>query len=251
MRRWLTLSVLLALALMATGCVGADGGRFDSNEAQAAVYNTQLGYGYMRQDKYQIAMDKFRRALEQAPELPQAHSGIAELYARLQRYEDAEAHHRRAVSLSDREPEMLNRYGAFLCNRGRDQEAIELFEEAAQATGNAQPAQAYSYAGSCALQSGKTALGERFFRRALQVSPRHPQALWSLAKLNFQRQEYLQARAFLQRYHEVANPRAASLYLGVQVERALGDQRMAEEYAQRLQREYPESEAAARLRQEN
>ena len=251
MKHWSMLSLLLALALSCAGCVGADGGRFDVNEAQAAVYNTQLGYGYMRQGDYQVAMDKFRRALEQDPDLPQAHSGIAELYAHLQRFEEAEAHHRQAVSLSDRQPEMLNRYGAFLCNRGRYQEAIERFEEAAQAIGNAQLAQAYTYAGICALESGKEAQGESFFRRALRVSPRHPQALWLLAKLNFQQHDYLQARAFLQRYHDVANPRPASLYLGVQVERALGDQRMAEEYAERLRRDYPDSEATARLRQED
>ena len=58
-----------------------------------------------------------------------------------------------------------------------------------------------------------------------------------------------QARAFLQRYHDVADPGAESLWLGFQVESALGDAEVAGRFRQRLVAAYPASDEVRQLNQ--
>ena len=52
------------------------------------------------------------------------------------------------------------------------------------------------------------------------------------------------ARAFLQRYLSRAVPTAAVLFLGVQIEDKLGDDRARREFEDRLIREFPTSAEA-------
>jgi type IV pilus assembly protein PilF len=68
-----------------------------------------------------------------------------------------------------------------------------------------------------------------------------------LAALKHKTGNDLHARAFLQRYHERNKTSASTLYLGVQVEEALGDDRASSDYANQLLREFPNSLEARRI----
>ena len=57
----------------------------------------------------------------------------------------------------------------------------------------------------------------------------------------------LQARAFLERYTDVAPVTAATLWLGRNIELGLGDAAQAARYSQRLKNEFPTSEETSRL----
>ena len=60
-----------------------------------------------------------------------------------------------------------------------------------------------------------------------------------MADLEYHQTDYMSARGFLARYLEVARTNAASLWLGVRIERGLGNNAAAQHYAQRLKTEYP------------
>jgi type IV pilus assembly protein PilF len=49
----------------------------------------------------------------------------------------------------------------------------------------------------------------------------------------------MSARGFLQRYLEVSRTSPATLWLGLRIERGLGNKAEAQHYAQRLKTEYP------------
>jgi type IV pilus assembly protein PilF len=85
---------------------------------------------------------------------------------------------------------------------------------------------------------------EEYFRDALKERSTYPEALIQLAALKFKTEEHLQARAFLQRYLSSNKSSPGVLYLGIQIEEALGDNRAATDYSNQLLREYPESPEA-------
>jgi type IV pilus assembly protein PilF len=68
-----------------------------------------------------------------------------------------------------------------------------------------------------------------------------------MASLQFDNGNALQARAFLQRYQDVAPPTAGSLWLGYRIEVNLGDSAAAGEYARKLRKEFPTSVEADEL----
>lgn len=243
--------VWLALfaALLVAGCAGSGGQPRSSatSGTEAARINTDLGIGYFRQGRTDLAMERLLRAVEQDARYARAHAALAVVYQEIDEPADAERHFRSALRLSDRDPELANTYGVFLCSRERYREAREQFARAARDRLYRTPEVALTNAGVCMRQAGDAEQAERYFRDALQRNPRFPDALLQMTSLSLQGGNFMGARAFLQRYFAAAPVTAESLWLGVQVERSLGDQRTAEQYARRLREDFADSEQARQL----
>ena len=82
-------------------------------------------------------------------------------------------------------------------------------------------------AGNCARSAGDLKRAEENFRKALAVKPRFGEALFQMADLEYSQTEYMSARAFLERYLEVGRTSPATLWLGVRIERGLGNKAQA------------------------
>ena len=91
------------------------------------------------------------------------------------------------------------------------------------------------------------AAAERYFRQALQVNESYPDALSELATLQIENGNLLSARAFVQRLLAAQEPTASTLLLAWRVEKALGDERAAANFADTLREEFPESPEAVRV----
>ncbi len=231
---------LLVVVLVLCACSNTSNLRVDESQAtRAAIVNVQLGAGYMRQGKNDVALAKLQRALDEDPKLPSAHYVIAILYERLGEIEKADKHYRRAVELAPHDPDARNNYGTFLCGQNRLKEADKQFNDALKDPLYKTPEFAYTNAGVCALKVPDVAKAEAYFRKALQVNPRFGNALFEMAKLNFNRGNYLAARGFLQRHLEVSQRSPTAMWLGVRIERALGDKATAESYAKVLMTDFP------------
>jgi type IV pilus assembly protein PilF len=90
-------------------------------------------------------------------------------------------------------------------------------------------------------------VAEKHFRQALAMSPRFAEALFQMADLEYEQKNYLSARAFLERYMEAGRTTPESLWLGVRIERGLGNTAVAYHYAQRLKSEYPNANQTKEL----
>ena len=88
---------------------------------------------------------------------------------------------------------------------------------------------------------------ERFFRKALEKRPSYGEALLQICLLKYQEQDYLSARAFLQRYMAVNTATAGVLYLASEIEGKLGNDRGQAEFADQLLREFPDSPEAGKV----
>lgn len=239
-----------ALALLLCACVTeTTGPRQPSkpNLKEAAKINTQLGLTYASQGMLEVAETKLKKAVDQDDSLAQAHAGLGYVYWKQNDIEDARSEYRRAIDLDGDDPDIRNNYGVFLCSQGKYDEGDSNFMLALKHRDYATPAKAWTNAGVCARQAGDSARAETDLRRALQADPGFSSALAEMAWLEFQKENYIGTRAFLDRYQKVAQPGAALLLLGFKTERALGNEDGAQQYSIKLVRSYPDSDEAAQL----
>ena len=240
----------LCVALAAaTACVSSGGSVSDpASGTDAAVANMNLGAGYLRQGNTTLAIERLQRALAQDPNLVQAHTTIALAYDQIGNLEQAESHFKRATQLNQNDGSAANGYAAFLCTHGnRWAEAQPYFRRAAEDPKYGTPEVALSNAGVCARDAGELAAAEENFRAALMRNPRYADALLNMLELTYQRGEYLQSRAFMQRYLEVRPATASVLLTCVNTERALNNAAAADRCAAQLRSGFPGSPEVAQL----
>ena len=246
--RWLWLLVLLAVAGCSTG--GSTGVRTDSRDQarDAASANTQLGQSYMKQGKYEVALEKLQRALALDPDFVNAHTVIAVLYENIGDSKQAEQHYRRASQLKPKGGDEANNYGTFLCKLQRTDEAEKYFQIALADPFYQTPDVALINAGTCFAGAGKYDAAERTLRTALERHPDSANALYQMANVQYAKGQNLKARAFMQRLDATGSIGPDALLLGRNIEAKLNDAAAATEYTRRLFRDYPKSPQAKSLR---
>ncbi|HDS1140164.1 TPA: type IV pilus biogenesis/stability protein PilW [Stenotrophomonas maltophilia] len=183
---------------------------------------------------------KVREALKLAPEAPDALVLQAGIDDRRGRTRQAGENFRKAAELAPQRGDVLNNYGAWLCQQGQPAESLVWFDRALQALGYATPGEAQANAGSCALDAGQLERAERDLRAALVAAPANPVALESMAQLSFRQGRYMEARAFAERRIAAAPATRSVLQLASQIEARLGDRAASDRYLQRIRQEFPQ-----------
>ncbi len=250
---WLVRAGALAAALMVAGCASTpvqEVGTPARAENKLAELHTELGVGYLREGKLELAWQRLHKALLADPDYSAAHNAMGLLYARMGETEKAEEHLRRAVELDPVNSSAQNNYGGFLCRQGRFEEGEQRFLRAVKNPLYRSPQTAYANAGLCMQRAGKLDRAETYLRNALAIDPRLPPALLAMSEISLAKGAYLSARGYLQRYLEVASHSPRTLWLGIRIERQLGDRDTEASYALLLRSKYPDSPEAAQLRAE-
>lgn len=237
-----SIAALLTAVVTLSGCSSGPSDRFSKPQPdRASDINLELGIDYLRKGNLSEAKEKIERALAQNPRNAKAHSAAGLLYSRLNETARAETHFERAVALGEDNPEILNTYAAFLCSHERYERGEKVALKAATNQLYKTPEVAYLNAANCARNGGRLKEAEDSYRRALKASPRFQAALFQMADLEFTQNEFMGARAFLERYMAVARTSASSLWLAFRIERGLGNTKGAADYARRLRDEFPNS----------
>jgi type IV pilus assembly protein PilF len=238
----LILAGLAACAPLPPGPGGTDGeSASTSSSLYRAKVHTELAAGYYARGQYAVALHEVHIALAAQPDLAQAYHILGLIRAALREDKEAETAFRRAIALQPQHSEAHNNYGLFLCQRGRVEEALDHFETALGNPLYATPERALANGGACALSQGNPARAEVYFTRALALAPNLDAALLGMAEVDFRSQRLLAARGKLHRLSNQGELGAQALWLGVRVERALGDKAAENSYAAQLRRRFPES----------
>jgi len=243
--RLITLIAMTALS----GCVTTTTGPREQSDEEAAAANLNLGIGYLRQGRPDAAVEALERAVDLNPRSADAHSTLALAYDQLREPDRAEDHHRRATQLDVSNAAAQNSYAVFLCRQNRWAEAERFFARAAENSRYATPAAALTNAGNCARDANDIEKAEQNYRAALAIDPAFADALNGMIELSVDNENYLQARAFIQRLFTASTPTARQLWLCVFVERQLGDRAAAENCARQLRTNFPNSSELAALRE--
>jgi type IV pilus assembly protein PilF len=241
-------SLVAALSLLVAACASSPELGEDAPENKIARMNTQMGQGYMERGQYEIALDKLKKAIKADPNYAPAHTVLAVLYERLGEQNLAERQYAEAVRAAPRDGDTNNNYGAFLCRNGQGRKAEPYFEAALKDPFYDTPAVAMANAGQCMLQIGDVDKAESYLRQSLGYDDDFPDALYGMARVSFDKGDFLRARAFLQRYEAVGAMSPESLLLGYRIESELGNSRDAKRHADELQQKFPKSAEAAQVR---
>jgi len=153
----------------------------------------------------------------------------------------AEENFRKAIDLERTDSDAHNNYGWFLCTRARYDEGQTQFTEAIRNPLYDKPEQAMTNSGLCSEKKGDLKQAEAYYLKALKLAPNAPQPTIKLADLNFRKGNLNEAQRLLTRYQEISPPTAESLWLGLRIERKLGDRNQETTYYQQLRRRFPDA----------
>lgn len=207
----------------------------------------QLGIGYMQQNKFDTALAQMEKAVQFSPSSAQVHSAMALLQSRMNRTDEARKSYQKARRIAPGDPEINNNFGYFLYQQGDHLEADKLFQCAIANPLYNTPWRAYYNAGLNALKAGELKQADIYLRTTRQLAPNLPQPLYYLADLAHQRGSHLQAADYLARYRKNAPPSPDSLWLGIQIARALENRDMEASDTLTLKNLFPDSDQAQSL----
>ncbi|MEN9503752.1 MAG: type pilus biosis/stability protein PilW [Pseudomonadota bacterium] len=228
-----------------SGCSNASSGSGDKNKADD--YYTQLGVGYLKKGRLDLANLNLEKALAKDSHSADANHYYAVLQERLGNNAKADYHFHQALRADGKNSDLLNNYGSFLCQQGNYAEAEQTFMTALRDPLYKTPEFAYTNAGICVRKSGNDAKAEDYFHQALLANNRFSEALYQMAKLSHEKADDAKAQAFLYRYNEAAPATPDTLLLCYKVQTAMNEPLKAEACASELQRKYPDSAAAGQI----
>lgn len=225
----------------------AESGLPESEARQRARTFTELAMAYHARAQYKVALEELRRAITIDGRYGPAYNVYGLIYAELAEDRLAEENFRRAIDLDAADSEAHNNYGWFLCTRARYDEGLAAFALALRNPLYAQPEATMANAGRCAEMKGDLALAETNFVKSLKLQPDHAGALLGLATLRFRQGRLPEAQHLLERHDHSSVPSAASLWLGVRIERGLGNRAQEAAYGLQLRKRFPDSDETRRL----
>lgn len=214
-----------------------------SEPTQRAKLHTELASMYFQIGRPAVALDELMIALESDPKYYPALSVRGLVYASLKENEKADADFRKALELSPKDPEVNNNYGWYLCDIGKARESIVYFLNALKNPLYETPEFAYANAGTCALKAGDLDGAQGYLLKALQMArdgglaPR-----FQLAQLFYKKGNFEEAKAYLKdALRMMEQPTAEALWLGLRLERKLGNRGLESGYASQLRNRFPVS----------
>ena len=246
---YLAILCLSLLGCQTTGNSGSNTVRLAVETNDVAKANLRLGIAYLSTGKYEQALEKIQKARNADKNYPPVYNALGVLYQQLGDKVKAENFFKQALRLDGSDPSALNNYGQFLCQEARYDEAGIAFMKSASNPLYSTPEIALSNAGTCALTHGNIAIAESHFRSALEKNPNHPISLLQMAQVSYTNANYLSARGYLQRYLQPGSHTPKSLWLGIKIERELGDKDTLSSYILLLKNKFPDSKEVSLLKE--
>ena len=201
----------------------------------------ELAAGYFERGQLDVALEELREAVKLDPSNVKAWNVYGLVYSALGENPKAEESFQRALQLSPQDSEARHNWGWYLCTHGRARESIAEFEAALRNPLYRTPEIALVNAGKCSVSLGNIAAAESYFTRALQRSPGNAVAAYNLALLSYKASRLADARGWMKLVMQQASPAPEALYLGMCIERTLGDSQAELSYVSQLRNRYPDA----------
>lgn len=219
-----------------------------SSDQQRAATRTSLASEYFRRGAYAIAIEEGKKALEAVANYPQALNVLAVSYIALKDDARGRMYFEQALKAAPKDSDINQNFGNFLCERGDYKAGLARYDVVLSNTLYPTPDLTLIAAANCSLKAGDKPLARQYFERASKQRTNN-------LSVKFQVSEYLLGEGDLpqskQLFMEVmrAMPKAPPelLWLGVRIERKIGNTEAESRYANELRRQYPDSIEATKL----
>lgn len=241
----------MLLAVWVAACASG-GNNAMPHPDKAADSHAGAGLYLLGAGRREEARQRLERALQIAPDHPQATAGMGLVAEGAGKLERAAEYHRRAAELAAQSGygyeygPILNNLGRLLCRLGEVDEALSELAIAAQVDGYASRHIPLTNAARCALGAERNEEAKTFVVAALEQHSGFVPALLVRAELRFEQQRFTAAAKDLERVREIdRSPRA--LFFSSLVAGELGQTGAAEGYAHELRKRFPQSDYVERL----
>ncbi len=233
----LVISLVFSLLIL-VGC-STPSGSSGGGTASAKVH-TELAGLYYDRAQLGVALEEVEHALQSDHGYAPAYYMRGLIHMELREDQDADEDFQKSIRLDNTDPKAHYNYGLFLCQRGKEKESIAQFMAAVKNPLYETPGLAYLNAGLCSRKVGNNKDAEEFLQKALRVQPDMAQAQLALAELNFANADYFAAKKyFMASSQKNDNLTAEQLWLGVRINRKVGDHASEASYGAQLRNRFP------------
>lgn len=252
------IGVGLAACVM-LGCAVPDAQRTDSASGvvtetelqRLASTRLQLAALHFEQGRAEVALGEVAQALQAYPGYVDALNLRGWIALSMQDYESANSSFLQALALRPDDSETLYNLAWLQCQQKQYAKADESFQSALNGKFSRNQPQARTWVarGMCLQQAGKVEPAWRAFEKAYEIEPGNPLVAYNFAASLFAQGHTERARFYAQRLNAGPRPTAESLWLGIRVERAMGDAVSVRQLADQLHKRFPKSKEWQRFEQ--
>lgn len=245
-RRYVVIPVLVFLAMMFQGCSSTREKGPVSEEKIQALVNTYVNTAgiYLKRGQLQYAKEKIDKAMELDDDDANVNNIMALYQWRVKQMDEANKYFRKAISIAPNNPESLNNYAVFLCEKGEIEQAVKYYDRAVAIPLYASKIQAYTNAGKCLAKKKETNRAEKYFSEALNLNPYYPEAALEMAKITASSGRLGLARKYITSYFVKGKKTPETVYLAMRIEETMGNKREAARLGSALMRDFPKSREA-------
>jgi type IV pilus assembly protein PilF len=243
---------LISMLLM--GCVSeqvSGSERKAPDKAKALELHIQMALGYVEKGNRESARHHLTKEIEIDRSSAAATNAMAMLYQLEGEMPLAEEQFKLAIKRDKKLTIAHNNYGVFLYNQMRYQEAFDQFELAAADLAYTNRSQVLTNVGRAALKLGNDSRAKAAFEHACILDKRNADAFIELADINFQKQEYADAKRNLDVFTSISDHTPRSLMLAIGLEKIFGNKDKEASLALILKNNFPYSKELLEYKQKN
>lgn len=214
----------------------------DESEARRrARIRLELAANYFELGQTAVALDEVKQSLAADPSYADALNLRGLIFMRLNDLAQADDSFRRALALRGNDANLLHNYGWLLCQQQKYADADQYFGRAIATPTYMARGKTLMARGLCQSRAGQLAEAEQSFLKAYEMDAANPVVAYQLSSLLLRRNELTRAQFYIRRLNNSELANAESLWLGIKVERALGDSVAMRQLAGQLRKRFPES----------
>ena len=201
----------------------------------------ELASNYFENGQTAVALDEVKQALVSDPNYADAFNLRGLIYMRLNDLGQADDSFRRALALRANDPNLQHNYGWLLCQQQKYAEADQYFGRALASPAYPARAKTLMARGLCQSGAGQFVEAEQSMLKAYELDAANPVVGYHLASLLLRRNELTRAQFYIRRLNNGQFANSESLWLGIKIERALGDTVAMRQLVDQLRKRFPES----------
>jgi type IV pilus assembly protein PilF len=201
----------------------------------------ELASNYFEMGQTAVALDEVKQSLAADSSYADAYNLRGLIYLRLNDFAQAEESFRRAQALRPGDSSLLHNFGWLLCQQKKYVEADQQFLRALTNPGYVARSKTLMARGLCQVGAGQYAEAEQSLIKAYELDAANPVVGYHLSALLLRRNELSRAQFYIRRINNSEYANSESLWLGIKVERALGDIVASRQLADQLRKRFPDS----------
>lgn len=191
------LSYLFITILFLTSCASQNVN--SAKKKEIAIATQRVGEGFYNAGNYTLSLKNLLDAYEIIPDDPYLNNSMGLVYLAKDRYDLAEDHFKKALELKKDYIDAKNHLGAAYLKQEKWSLAIECFEDVSKSLVYAYPEIPFSNLGWAYFHQKKYEKAKTYFNKSLEIKPDFLISIHGLASVYLETKSYLQSIDFLNR----------------------------------------------------